>query len=114
MSTYGNRQLSLIFFPVVETHANGFIFKEEVLWVGGSRADRGVGKGVAAFQHGARLSCAARALHSQGWEGHPSQRAGIRKKSEPLGAGYLSAFDKLVDLFNKNKRLARPKLTTNR
>lgn len=66
MSTYGNRQLSLIFFPVVETHANGFIFKEEVLWVGGSRADRGVGKGVAAFQHGARLSCAERALHSQG------------------------------------------------
>lgn len=29
MSTYGNRQLSLIFFPVVETHANGFFLKKK-------------------------------------------------------------------------------------
>lgn len=104
MSIYGHRQFSLFFFPLIETHESGFVFKDKrygwndvagvEIWqedwppVGMAVAEY-VSRGRVTLKDGKNITINGRAFE---------------KKGETLRSGYLSAFDEVIDLFNSRKK----------
>lgn len=104
MSVYGHRQLSFLFFPLLETREGGFTFKgKNYTWEDVARVDiwqewwppmgmvivEHVPRGRITLKDGGQIKINGRALE---------------KKDEPLMPGYQTAFDELTDLFNRQTR----------
>ena len=108
MSVYGHKQLSLFFFPVLETRENGFAFKgKQYTWKDVARVDiwqewwPPMGMAIAEYVSRGRITL------KDGKQIKINGRA-FEKKNEPLAPGYQSAFDELIDLFNKQSRHNNP------
>jgi hypothetical protein len=104
MPVFGHRQLSMFFFPLVETRSNGFTHKgKRYTWEDVQRIEvwqepwPPMGMAVAEYVPHGRITLKDRKrLMLNG-------RAFI-KKDAPLEKGYLTAFDELIDLFEKQTR----------
>jgi hypothetical protein len=105
MSLYGHRQLTLFFFPLLETSKNGFVFKgKRYQWHEVARVEiwqewwPPFGKVIVEYVSHARISL------KDGSKIKINGRA-FEKKNEPLDKGYLSAFDEIIDLFEKQTKV---------
>jgi hypothetical protein len=99
MPVYGHRQLSLFFFPLLETRENGFTFKgKRYTWKDVERVEvwqewwppfsmvvvEYVPRGRITLKDGNMIKINGRAFE---------------KKDAPLDSGYSSAFDELIHRF---------------
>lgn len=102
MAIYGNRQLSVFFLPVVETRANGFIFKgKQYIWTDVERIEVWEG---ARFPMRALPTVPMALIWLRDGKTIGIKSVAFEKKGEPLMNGYSSAFDELIALFKANRK----------
>lgn len=110
MAIYGNRQLSVFFFPVVELLTRGFAFKgRHYTWGDVEKVDvRGESRfRVAGAVGGSLQQVPVAEISLRDGKSIRIKAVAFEKKGEPLLGGYSSAFDELVAIFKENMKQSR-------
>lgn len=110
MAIYGNRQLSIFFFPVVELLTKGFVLKgRHYTWGDVEKVDvRGESRFPFAGPMGGSLQQVPVAeISLRDGKAIRIKAVAFEKKGEPLLDGYSSAFDEVVAIFKKNMKQSR-------